>query len=94
MSDCCTQNAPINGCRQGRDCPVNAARAARTCEALGICQHPSRECAGACEQVPRLPEFDPEAMTLLHWANVAAIGLISLIVICCFVGYLYARHQS
>lgn len=23
MSDCCGQNAPPNGCNQGRDCPCN-----------------------------------------------------------------------
>jgi hypothetical protein len=29
--------------------------APRTCEALGVCQHPERECPGACELPPKLP---------------------------------------
>ncbi len=34
-------------------------QAPRTCEALGICQHGDRECRGSCEQVPRLPAWQP-----------------------------------
>lgn len=30
----------------------------RTCEALGVCQHPTRECAGVCEQIPALPAVE------------------------------------
>lgn len=56
MSRCCDQMQPL-GCEQGRLCPVRVA--ARSCEALGVCQHPERECAGACEQTPALPAGDP-----------------------------------
>lgn len=38
--------------------PVSLAKAARTCESLGVCQHPLRECAGVCEQKPRVPAWD------------------------------------
>jgi hypothetical protein len=39
--------------------PTPLANAARTCESLGICQHPERECVGACEQKPRVPSWQP-----------------------------------
>lgn len=55
-------------CDHGHGCPAGAvtlppmavplAKAARTCEALGVCQHPERECIGACEQKPRMPVAD------------------------------------
>jgi hypothetical protein len=98
MSECCTTNAPPGGRRQGRDCPVNAARAARTCEALGICQHPSRECTGACEQTPQIPAMKPTTAELWQrfcfWGRVVVVGLGSLIVLCGFAGYLWVRwHQ-
>lgn len=38
---------------------VPLAKAARTCESLGVCQHPDRECAGACEKKPRVPSWEP-----------------------------------
>lgn len=82
MNTCCTQNAPINGCNQGRDCPVNAAKCARTCEALGICQHPERECPGACEQTPRLPELttDEQIDRIVCRFTTACMVLITAIV--------------
>ena len=39
--------------------PTPLANAARTCESLGICQHPQRECQGACEQKPRIHSWEP-----------------------------------
>jgi hypothetical protein len=50
--------------------PVPLAKAARTCEALGVCQHPERECRGACEQRPRVPASDalsPSDPTVQDW---------------------------
>ena len=62
--NCCTD---YGQCEHGHGCPAGAAtippipldKAARTCESLGICQHPERECQGACEQKPRVPEWQP-----------------------------------
>lgn len=34
-------------------------QAPTNCETLGICQHGERECRGSCEQVPRLPAWQP-----------------------------------
>ncbi len=63
--NCCNANSE---CDHGHGCPAGAvtlpplsvpvAKAARTCESLGVCQHPERECVGACEQKPRLPASD------------------------------------
>lgn len=113
MTTCCEQNAPAGGCRQGRDCPVGTASAAalaqRTCEALGICQHPERECTGACEQVPRLPAFKVGAGERLYpsssFAQVPVNDLLDRVLTWCMYfcavlmvlgvsGYLYARWAA
>lgn len=53
MTQCCND---YGECEHGPGCPAGAVTVApRTCEALGICQHPERECPGACEQIPRVP---------------------------------------
>ena len=62
--NCCNS---YGECEHGPGCPAGAvtlppvplANAARTCESLGICQHPERECVGACEQKPRVPSWQP-----------------------------------
>lgn len=96
-TDCCTQNAPPGGCRQGRDCPVSAAQAARTCEALGLCQHPERECVGACEQTPRVPFWTEDNAPLLledsplFTAVCGAMLLLSLAVLLSAGMYIWAR---
>ena len=65
--NCCTE---YGQCEHGPGCPTGAVtlppvhivplvKAARTCESLGICQHPERECQGACEQKPRVPSWQP-----------------------------------
>ena len=62
--NCCNS---YGECEHGPGCPAGAvtlppvplANAARTCESLGICQHPQRECQGACEQKPRVPSRQP-----------------------------------
>lgn len=50
------------------------------------------------DYAPSLLEFDPEAMALFHracyWANVAAVGLISLIVILGVIGHLWVRFGT
>ena len=53
--NCCNS---YGECDHGPGCPTGAvtlppatvAAAVRTCEAMGVCQHPERECAGACEK--------------------------------------------
>ena len=43
-------------CQNGPGCPTGAITVApRTCEALGVCQHPERECNGSCDLPPKLP---------------------------------------
>ena len=62
--NCCNS---YGECEHGPGCPAGSvtlppvplANAARTCESLGICQHPQRECQGACEQKPRVPSWQP-----------------------------------
>ena len=65
--NCCNS---FGECEHGPGCPLGAATlppvlpvplatAARTCEAMGVCQHPERECAGACEQKPRIHSWEP-----------------------------------
>ena len=62
--NCCNS---YGECEHGPGCPAGAvtlppvplANAARTCESLGVCQHPERECVGACEQKPRVPSWQP-----------------------------------
>jgi hypothetical protein len=61
--NCCNS---LDECDHGPGCPTGAvtlppatvAAAVRTCEAMGVCQHPERECAGACEKEPRVPASD------------------------------------
>ena len=61
--NCCNS---YGECEHGPGCPAGAvtlppvplANAARTCESLGICQHPQRECQGACEQKPRIHSWE------------------------------------
>lgn len=82
-ADCCAQNAPRFGCNQGRDCPlrvVSVAQAARSCESMGVCQHPERECTGACDLPPALPAAPKaagRADALAFWTVVFALSLIS-----------------
>lgn len=53
MTSCCDD---YGQCQHGPGCPAGAVTVApRTCEALGVCQHPDRECNGACELPPKLP---------------------------------------
>lgn len=105
MSDCCDQNAPPTGCRQGRDCPVHAAKATalvkRTCEAIGICQHTERECDGACEKVPALPAaegvvelYQWPGYRPCYWTTVTAIALASLLISGSTAWYLYGRFST
>ena len=65
--NCCNS---YGECEHGTGCPAGAvtlppavpvplAKAACTCESLGVCQHPERECQGACEQKPRVPSWQP-----------------------------------
>ena len=62
--NCCND---FGVCEHGPGCPLGAVTvpptpssiAARTCESLGVCQHPERECAGACEQKPALHAWEP-----------------------------------
>ena len=62
--NCCND---LGECDHGPGCPLSAVTvpptpssiAARTCESLGVCQHPQRECPGACEQKPRLHSWEP-----------------------------------
>lgn len=50
--NCCDE---YGQCQNGPGCPTGAITVApRTCEALGICQHPDRECPGACELPPKM----------------------------------------
>ncbi len=57
--NCCND---LGECDHGPGCPLGAvtvpptpsSTAARTCESLGVCQHPERECIGACRQLPRI----------------------------------------
>ncbi len=67
------------------------------CEALGVCQHPDRECTGACEAKPALPVWFEGPEPLLHSdATIyrvvfGATALISLFALCGAAGYLYVR---
>ena len=65
--NCCNS---YGECEHGPGCPAGVAtqppvhivplvKAARTCESLGVCQHPERECTGACRQVPRIHAWEP-----------------------------------
>ena len=66
--NCCNE---FGVCEHGPGCPSGAvtmppvlpAKAARTCESLGVCQHPERECQGACEQKPRIHAWEPTDTT-------------------------------
>jgi len=84
MTQCCND---YGVCEHGPGCPAGAVRVApRTCEALGICQHPERECPGACEQIPRLPGVQhdelaqpTEPLELIEPLTVVKRALLALI---------------
>lgn len=80
-----------------RAAATNKATAPRTCEAMGICQHPERECPGACEQPPRVPfwtEDNAPALleeTLWYAVVVGGMGVLSLAVLMGAGLYIWAR---
>ena len=81
----------------------------RNCELLGVCQHPQRECTGACEATPVLPfwladdEPRDEPKDLQHrWQSVAAAvscavvalaGLAGFVLLCIGAGAMWQWWQ-
>lgn len=93
MTNCCND---YGQCEHGPGCPAGAATlppepkpAARSCEALGVCQHPERECKGVCEQTPRMSfwfetgaQLDELDDAVLLWRD----GLVTAVLIAATVG--------